>query len=164
MQPHTGATIAVLTYLAPSIVSDPSSFNGQTFYVRTTILSSSGKHLYNKYHFIKTNRHNLQSRELEFEAGKDYACFMKVRYDAKFENFEFILHRHTHVREQFTIYIDSSHKVMENFSGEYVSEAGTNHRIKGRRYSAKRIEFEDTFKLDKYSSSDTYLKYVMEIL
>ena len=164
MQPHSGATIAVLTYLTPSIIAQPLSFSGQTFYVRTTIYSRSGKHLYDKYHFIKTNRHNLQPRELEFEAGKDYACFMKVRYDAKFENFEFIQHRHTHVREKFTIYIDSSHNVMENFSGEYVSEAGTYHRIKGRRFSAKRIEFEDTFKLDKYSSSEMLLKYVLEIL
>lgn len=164
MQPHTGATVAVLVYLAPSILKNPLSFSGQQFDVRTTIYSRNGTHLYNKYHFIKTGRNNIVPRELEFEAGKDYACFMKVRYDAKFETFEFIKHRHTAINEKFTIYIDNGLNVMENFSGEYTSEAGTSHRIKGRRSSAKRIEFEDTFKLDKYSSSETLLKYVMEIL
>lgn len=164
MQPHTGATVAVLTYLAPSIIENPLSFAGQTFYVRTTIYSRSGQHLFDKYHFIKTNRHNIVPRELEFEAGKDYACYMTIRYDAKFENFEFIKHRHTHIHEKFTIYIDSGHRIMENFSGEYQSENGVYHRIKGRKLSAKRIEFEDTFKLDKYASSDTVLKYVLEII
>lgn len=164
MQPHTGATIAVLTYLVPSIIKNPLSFSGQHFNVRTTIFSSDGKHLFDKYHLIKTNRNNIVPRELEFEVGTDYACYMKVRYDAKYETFEFILHRHTSVREKFVIYIDKSLNVMENFSGEYTSEAGTSHKIKGRRSSAKRIEFKDTFKLDKYSSSETTLKYVMEIL
>lgn len=164
MQPHTGATIAVLTYLAPTIINDPLSFEGQTFNCRTTINSRNGTHLYDKYHFIKTNRNNIVPRELEFEAGKDYACYMKIRYDSKFEAFEFIQHRHTSIREKFTIYLDNSNRVMENFSGEYVSENGTNHKIRGRKFSAKRVEFEDSFKLDKSSGSETVLKYIVEIL
>lgn len=164
MQPHTGATIAVISYLVPSIISDPLSFAGQTFYCRTTIYSSSGKHLFDKYHFIKTNRHNIVPKELEFEVGKDYACYMNVRYDAKFEDFEITRHRHTHVREKFTMYRDSGMRMMENFSGEYVSESGQVHRIKGRRFSPKRVEFEDSFKEDNYSHNLTVLKYVIEII
>ncbi|PJC43799.1 MAG: hypothetical protein CO039_02295, partial [Candidatus Pacebacteria bacterium CG_4_9_14_0_2_um_filter_34_50] len=161
MQPHTGATFAALVYLTPSILRDPLSFGGQIFNIRTTIYSSNGTHLYNKYHLIETIRNNIVPKELEFKAGKDYACYMKVRYDSKFEKFEFIKHTHTTIDEEFVIYIDGSLNVTEKFSGKYVSETYIDHKIKGRRFNDKRIEFQDTFKLDKYSNSETVLKYVM---
>lgn len=158
MQPHTGAIITTINYLTPSIMALPDSFAGKTFYIRTTIYSSSGSFLYYKYHLVRTIRHNQKARVLEFEVGKDYICFLHVRYDASFENFDFIKHRHTYVRELFTIYRSS-----ENFSGEYVSESGFGHRIEGRKMGPKRLEFFDEFKDDRYPGKKLRLKYDLEI-
>ena len=65
MQPHTGAIITVINYLAPSIKLVPESFEGQTFTVQSTIYSSSGSFLHYKYHLVRTIRYNQKARELE---------------------------------------------------------------------------------------------------
>jgi len=163
MQPHTGAIITVINYLAPSIKAFPESFTGRTFNVRSTIYSSSGNFLHYKYHLVRTIRHNEKSRELELEVGKDYICFLTVRYSLTFEDLEFIKHRHTYVREKFTIYRNSEFKALENFSGEYVSETGHGHKIRGRRLTSKRLEFIDTFTDDSYPNG-VRLKYDLEII
>lgn len=159
MQPHTGAIITAINYLTPSILSEPQSFVGKTFQIRTTIYSSSGSFLFYKYHLVRTMRHNENSRILEFEVGKDYICFLQVRYDGSFENFDFIKHRHTYVRELFTMYRSS-----QNFSGEYVSETGFGHRIEGRKLGPKRIEFIDTFRDHRNPDRVLRLKYDLEII
>jgi hypothetical protein len=163
MQPHTGAIITVINYLAPSIKLVPESFEGQTFTVQSTIYSSSGSFLHYKYHLVRTIRYNQKARELELEVGKDYICFLTVRYDLRFEEFEFIKHRHTYVREKFRIYRNSDFKALENFSGEYVSEDGHGHRIKGRRLTSKRLEFIDTFK-DDQNPNGVRRKYDLQII
>lgn len=163
MQPHTGAIITVINYLTPSIKAFPESFVGQTFTVKSTIYSSMGHFLHYKYHLVRTIRHNERARELELEVGKDYICFLTVRYSAGFQDFEFIKHRHTYVREKFTIYRNSEFQALENFSGEYVSETGHGHRIRGRRMTPKRLEFIDTFTDDSYPNG-ARLKYDLEII
>ena len=159
MQPHTGAIITAINYLTPSIRLSPQSFVGRTLNIRTTIYSSNGSFLYYKYHLVRTIRHNENARVLEFEVGKDYICFLELRYDSTFENFSFIKHRHTYTRELFTVYRSS-----ENFSGEYVSETGYGHSIKGRKLGPKRLEFYDTFKDDENPSRTLRLKYDLKIV
>lgn len=159
MQPHTGAVVTVLNYLAPTIKALPQSFSGRSFVVRSTIYSAGGHFLKYKYHDVRTGRHSEGSRVLEFEVGKDYTCFLEVRYNAGFDKFDFIKHRHTYVREEFTVYRSS-----ENFTGEYVSESGHGHRITGRKLSQKRLEFHDTFRDDRFPGRTLRLKYDLEII
>jgi len=159
MQPHTGSVITVINYLVPSIKLAPESFAGQTFYVRSIISTVSGHFIKEKYHLVRTIRNNVNSRVLELEVGKDYICFLEVRYDALFENFEFVKHRHTYVREEFKIYRNS-----ENFVGEYISEVGVSHRIIGRKLSAKRLIFIDSFKDIHNPNKVIDLKYDLAIV
>ncbi|MCB9812981.1 MAG: hypothetical protein H6772_01110 [Pseudomonadales bacterium] len=159
MQPHTGAVLTLISYLTESILENPLSFGGQTFDIKTTIYSSSGSFIYYKYHLVRTVSNNQISRELDFQVGKDYICFLKVRYDSMFEKFEFIKHRHTYVHEEFTLYKDS-----ENFSGSYEDEKRRSHTIKGRKLSKKFLEFYDTFPSDKDPNITKKLKYEILIM
>ena len=160
MQPHSGAVATAIKYLMPTIKLAPDKFKGKTIYVRTSIYGNSGKFLHEKYHLIKTLRYNVQDRLLSFEVGKDYACYMDVRHDGSYEWFDFVKHRHTHVREKFRFFDGSL-----TMDGEYISEAGFYHRLEGRVLNLKRIEFFDNFIDPKISQHNKLRwKYEFEII
>jgi len=160
MQPHSGAVATVINYLLPTIKLAPDKFKGKSIYVRTSSYDSRGKFSREKYHLIKTIRLNPEGRLLTFEVGKDYACYMEVRYDGSYEWFDCIKHRHTHVREKFRYFQGST-----TIDGEYISEAGFYHRLEGRVLNLKRVEFYDSF-IDPIISKHNKQrwKYEFEIL
>lgn len=160
MQPHSGAVAIVIKYLLPTIKLSPENFKGKTFYVRTTIRDQDGKLIREKTHDIKTGEYNQGSRMLKFSVGKDYACHMEVIHDGSYEWFDFIKHRHTHVREKFRFFQGSS-----TFQGDYISEAGFYHKLEGRIQSLKRLEISDKFINPSFSRYNSLTwKYEFEIL
>jgi len=164
MQPHTGATLLVINYLVGRIRFVPESFGGRTFDVKSEIFDENGKRLKDKYHLVKTIRCNPKSRELDFEVGKDWACYLKVRYDYNFENIEFLQHRHSKAREKFYLRRDSHLKASSTFSGEYSSDNDIDHSIKGTAVSDKNFIFKDTYLEYKGAGNKITRKYNMKII
>ncbi len=147
MQPHTGATLLVINYLVGRVKFVPKSFAGKTFYVKSEIKDGVSHRLLRvKYHLVKTVRCNPHLRELSLEVGKDWACFLKVRYDYNFEKFEFLEHRHSNVREKFELHRDSHLKASPSFTGSYRGDKNkVDHSIKGTVISDTHMIFKDTY-------------------
>lgn len=146
MQPHTGATIATINYFLPTLKLDPERFKKRSLYVKTSVYNQDHRLLHEKKHDIRTEDYNSHSKMIKIDVGRDYACYMDIIHDASFEWFEFVKHRHTHIREKFRLYQGS-----ENFQGEYISEAGFYHKLSGKIRNIKLMEIEDTFILPEYS-------------
>ena len=152
MQAHTGATMVVIQKLRSEVMADPTKFAGRSFYVRTTMPHKE------KYHQIKALEYNPVTKVMKFEVGKDWACYMQVRHNYKWDEFEVIEHRHTYVRERFKLYPGT------RLEGEYRSERGINHRIDGRILSAKRVECFDYFADVKSPTGKRLFRYDFEII
>lgn len=160
MQPHSGAIITVIRNMFPIIKYTPQLFSGRNFYVKTTRFNQNYSPVQEKYHYVVCVNHNPNSKLLTMDVGRDYACYMEIRYDASYENWEFIKHRHTHVVEKFRMFEGSN-----NFTGEYKSEKGIYHDLKGSALNNKIVTIEDIFYdvlRSKYEK--VILKYQFEII
>lgn len=138
MQPHSGAIIAVIRNMLPIIKHTPALFAGKNFYVKTTRFDRNYGVVQQKYHYVVCVNHNPNSKLLTMDVGRDYACYMEIRYDGSYENWDFIKHRHTYVEEKFRMFEGSN-----NFTGEYKSENGIYHDLKGCALNNKIVTIED---------------------